>query len=1080
LGPSNKNTGGFSVRNSAWSRYLSVLLLSVFVFALSLPVVGQERFGNISGIVTDPSGAVVSDVQVTITNKATNRSLTTKTRSDGTYSAFELDPGRYTVMFQKQGFGRYEVPDVIVLVGRTANVAASMKLGSVDQTVEVVETAPLIDTTSTMIASNVTAEEIESLPKPRNIQAIALFSPSVNTGVIEGGFQINGASAAENAYYVDGVPTNSIIDGSARQNPTFDYVQEVQVKTTGLDAEYGGALGGVVSSITKSGGNAYHGNVHYYYFGNKLNAVAPERLVIDPAALAPPYPVRYVQDDKQKSDNHVIGGSLGGPIVKDRLWFYTAASPRWSTDRRDYNFTEGADALGTNIYTPGTMSRSQHFMNWFSKVSWNPTDRIRSNFTFLYTPTYSTGRLYAYDGWEANTSTRPTQLPSPKVDASQTAIWNPVLEEAGRGYNQAENSVTGNFDFTLTNTTLLSVKGGRYYLNYKDVGVVNDHSYLWVPTAYAPDVPVSMQQGLNFASPSGARTFHDKTTRAYVQADMSQLVNLGGQHNFKFGVGTTKNVNNVDDSWQGRKGRVTLFWGGTFRSQTGPYGFYSVDDSGTGGSAGSNITHLYVQDSWRVARRLTINAGVRFEKETIPSFRPDIQETAIAFGFGDKMAPRIGASFDLLGNGKVKISGGYGRYYDWTKYDLPRGTFGGDFWRVYYRTLDSADPAYVFGLSLDNMPGNNLWPAAGDEANTTIFRDRRVPGFDTLDPNVKPMSSESMNAGIEWEIFNNMVFSGRYTRANLLRTIEDMGVLDAQGNEVYLYGNPGEGTTTEAPSCYDIDFHTNCSIPMPKPKRTYDAMELQLTKRFGQGWLASASYVYSRLYGNYAGLQSTDEIRPSTLGGVFGGNQQLAGQLFRPGGNANRYFDLDEAFCDANGDCEQLGNLPTDRPHVVKLYGAKEFKWGTSVGAFFRAMSGTPVTTQVSTLNSIPFYVNGRGDAGRTPFFNQTDLVVGHSFKLGETRALKFEMNMLNLFNQKTSLFTFDRYIREEHDDTSGICVAGCFPTVDLRQGFDWQAAVTQAGIDAGYTGADLDSRYGQAAEFNTGFEARFGVKFTF
>ncbi len=1057
------------MRTSGWCKYLSFLLLGVFVLALSLPMAGQERFGNITGIVTDPSGAVVTDVTVTIVNKATNRTLTSKTRSDGTYSAFEIEPGRYSVTFQKQGFGLYEVPDVIVLVGRTANVSAQMKLGSVDQKVEVVETAPLIDTTSTMIATNVTAEEIEHLPKPRTFQAIANFSPSVNTGVIEGGFQVNGASAAENAYYIDGVATNSVVDGSARQSATFDYIQEVQVKTTGLDAEFGGALGGVVSAITKSGGNAFHGDVHYYYYGNKLAAAPPERLTLDPTTGTD---VAYFQDEKGKRNNHEIGGSFGGPLVKDRLWFFTSASPRWLSRRLDYQFTKAYDSNGYPIFEPGQMNRSFHKMNWFNKLSWNPSDRLRTNFSWLYTPEYQTGSLYAYDEFAPNASS------SLKSDA---------FADSRRGYNQAENSLTGQVDLTLTTTSLLSVKGGRYYLNYKGTGVPTNGAYWWQLTPNIPGLDDSLQRNQGTTTPSGAITAHDKTTRTYIQADMSQLFNFGGQHNIKFGAGTQKLVNNIQDLWYGSDGRVEFYFsvddpatpaneaancntclsaGGIGR---GTYGFYAVQTGGTVGTAGSNITNLYVQDSWKLHRRLTVNAGVRFEKETIPSFRPDVQKYAIQFGFGDKIAPRLGASYDLLGNGKVKLSAGWGRYFDWTKYDLPRGTFGADAWHTYYRAIDTLDPDVLLNVTASNMPGTNLWP--------TEFRDRRLPGFQYLDKEVKPMSSDSLHAGVEWEILNNMVVSGRYVRSKLNRTIEDMGVL-VNGSEQYFYGNPGEGANTITPASgatcmvdlgVDADGNPLCGIPMPKAQRQYDAMELQLTRRFGQGWAAGASYVYSRLYGNYSGLQSTDEIRPATLGYSFGPAQQFAGNLFRSGGNANRYFDLDEALFDAHGNLGLLGRLPTDRPHVVKLYGTKQFKFGTDVGAFFRMMSGTPVTTQVNTVNSIPMYVEGRGDMGRTPFFNQTDLVVGHTFKVAEKKDLRFEMNMINLFNQKTAMYVFDRFNREEHADTTGIDLS----SVDLAQGFDWKAAVATAGND-------LDPRYGMNSDFNPGFEARFLVKFTF
>ena len=183
---------------------------------------------------------------------------------------------------------------------------------------------------------------------------------------------------------------------------------------------------------------------------------------------------------------------------------------------------------------------------------------------------------------------------------------------------------------------------------------------------------------------------------------------------------------------------------------------------------------------------------------------------------------------------------------------------------------------------------------------------------------------------------------------------------------------------------------------------------------------------------------------------------------------------------DANGNLGLFGRLPTDRPHVFKVYGAYNFKFGTQIGTFFRASSGTPVTTQVDSINQIPVYVEGRGNLGRTPTYNQTDLMVAHEIKFGDVRKLRLEFNMINLFNQKTSMFTFDRYNQEELSDSIGMCLdkyncAG--GGVDLAQGFDWQSMAAQASADGG---VPLDPRYGKAAIFNPGFEGRFLVKFIF
>jgi hypothetical protein len=219
---------------------------------------------------------------------------------------------------------------------------------------------------------------------------------------------------------------------------------------------------------------------------------------------------------------------------------------------------------------------------------------------------------------------------------------------------------------------------------------------------------------------------------------------------------------------------------------------------------------MYIQDHWRIHPRVTLSLGLRTEREIIPSFQRAIKETAFAFNFQDKMAPRLGISWDVFGDGRLKAYGSYGRFYDWVKYELARGTFGGDFWTVRYRALETTD---VFSLSGTNTPGKNIW---NDIPGS--FRDRRVPGFDNIDPGIKPMSSELYNAGVEYQLSAKTVVAARYVHNNLIRTIEDLGVL-VNGDEVYQYANPGEGSASITPtSGLTQPFKT------PKPVRRYDAL----------------------------------------------------------------------------------------------------------------------------------------------------------------------------------------------------------------------------------------------------------------
>jgi hypothetical protein len=571
--------------------------------------------------------------------------------------------------------------------------------------------------------------------------------------------------------------------------------------------------------------------------------------------------------------------------------------------------------------------------------------------------------------------------------------------------------------------------------------------YRWTTTSNIglAGVPVELQHGTNFTSiPTNTKVDRDQQTRANFQIDGTWYANLGGQHQFKAGMQFDRVGNNVLSGEAGNL--VTIRWDTPLASgsplQRGPFGYYEVRSNAvdptkgfiTEGNIHTNNLGFFVQDAWTIKNRLTINAGLRTERERVPTYSngADIPEFGIEFGYGDKLAPRAGFAYDLKGDGKWKAYGSWGVFYDIFKLELPRGSFGGDKWLSYYYTLDTPD--------WTNLVTSGCPPACSG----TLIRgpiDFRHPSFgsDAIEPNLKPMRSQEVVFGLDHELSPVMAVSARYVHKQLDRGIEDAGSQDAQGNEIYVTANPGEGLTELA--------YANPRTNLPKPTRDYDALELAFEKRFANNWFFKTSYTLSRLYGNYSGLSQGDENG-------------------RTSPNVGRLYDFTEIMFDGNVD-PLMGRLPTDRPHQWKTSFIYAFRFGTNIGLHEYVSSGVPVTRQLGIFptSNYPFMWKGRLSDGRTDVYSQTDLMASHEFALGGDKRVRLEVNVLNLFNQSAAISKYSTYQK-----TDGVV----FDPDDFynhRLNFD-QLIVDQ--------GIERDPRFLLDSAFQQPIVARFGVKFLF
>jgi len=988
---------------------IGLALLAVFATA----AFAQETSGNIRGTVKDPNGAAVPNASVTATNA--QRSFTSNTDSQGSYEFVQLPPGIYTISVSAPGFGDIKRENVSLELGRTLQVNIDLAVAGSTANVNVIANEePLVDVSSTKTATNVTQQKIDLLPKTLRFDSVITQAPGARSEPKSAGYQIDGASGSENVFVVDGLEITRVDTGTlgSTKNIPFDFVREVQIKSAGYEAEFGGATGGVINVATRSGGNEYHGEVRLEMQFDELNANdRPSRRFNRVLASANPRVAEYFGNPDGKDDFRGLAPvfSLGGPILKNKLWFYSSYAPQFERTIRNLRL------VNTGTFTPfvptsaqPTVIRPITYTNKYdylmSRIDYTPFSKLTLNVTGINSPLKTSG---------------PTALQA--YETTNATLINDVRLPFKGGYTPA-NQVSAQGTYTATSNLVLSGRYGRTYLNDKggsyDISVGPLYTISAGCTAIIFGNPVtcpagSTTSGLN-PGPilANSATAFNKIIRNSYSFDANWTKRIfGQQHSIKGGYQANNLSQLIDTGNQG--GTIQFFYGGSAPgiagNPHGTYGYYVTNKLGTKGRAESKNQGLYIQDSWQVHPHVTLNLGLRTEKEFVPSFPLDASghpgldlsqlgvdaHAPIKFGWSDKLAPRLGGAWDVRGDGKLKIFGSYSVFFDTMKYNLPLGSFGGDTWIKTTRALDTLD---FRSITLDNQPGTAFQVIDLRSPALLLLKNAAGAVYHPVDPNIKPVREHEYSFGGEYGLKRDMVLSGRFIRKVLDRTIEDIGTMfitNGVSQEQYQIGNPGFGTAV-------TDFQALVGVPTTKAIRNYTAFEVRLDKRFSDNYYFNMSYTRSRLFGNYSGLASSDETG-------------------RAAPNTNRYFDMPWITYDAHGKLSN-GLLPTDRPNTFKAFGSYRFNYGlfgkkieTELGGSQYIYQGTPISTTINVEifsdngtatdaddldNFVPIFPNGRGDLGRTPVYTQTDALFSQRIRLSERVSLRFQFNVLNLFNQ--------------------------------------------------------------------------------
>ncbi len=937
-------------------------VLFVGLIALCSVAGAQTVRGRLVGTVVDKEGRPLPGVTVTVASPALQGSATALTDSAGRFRILMLPPGTYAAKLALKGFQNLEQRDIRIGLEQTITLEVTMPAAFAGE-VLVTSDTPLVDVTRTTVGADLGPQLIADLPTGRSYQALTYLVP----GAVEGGYENNpsilGSSSLENRIVVDELDVTDPRFGSAGMHVSFNFIQEVQVKTGGYRAEYGGALGGVVNMITKSGSNEFHGDVFAYYTDDSFEAHAKLPRQVGDAVTG------YTDWD--------VGFDLGGKIVRDRLWYFVAANPGFRTDTVVREVFAGDDFAQRNVLEEKL--RRDYFAG---KLTWQVMTNSSLVASVLGDP----------KSWDNYTSTYFVDTPylptdaTGKQDGGSDASWSVTLQsvlsenllveaEAGRYdvvYRGKPNSpdLPGYYDVTSDGRWTGGVGsavgfGGLYY--FFDVGRNRDQLRAAV-TLFAGDAH-QLKVGALATRLRAVSDQHDSGATAKVCLAASE----------DFSTNDAGYLKPCDSNGDGLADGLLMLSlrGARYLLFDHDYLMYSPDENS---HARTDEQGVFIQDSWSITNFISLDLGMRADAIEVRGNTPARSlvpgmSNRIDLRLGDQLAPRLGVIWDFARKGRSKAFAHYGRFYESIPMTINIAAMGAgreQGFSFYYPEAGGLPSLGQDGLPVDPGILVEHW----------LYPETAVP----VDSGLEGQYLDEYLLGAEYELVPNLVVSLTGIYRSLGRVIEDISI---DGGATSFITNPGgwyENNPANGEPLAEPVFYPHLS-------RIFRGVELAAHKWYSDAWQIDASLVWSSTKGNYGGLYDQ----------TFGSRSpNLADANNFPTLLANAY-----------------GPLPNDHEWQLKAFGSYRWESGLVTGFALSWLTGAPVSKVGLDLLTLDFhrFVEPRGSSGRTPDLTKLDLHLSYLLRL---RGLDLELiaDVFNVFNQQKAVTVDERYTKSDDPAT--------------------------------------------------------------